>query len=124
MDLFDHLREQGKLTGFLIQKFIEEYGDLFYKALEFIQLDGPKVTKTVFLPSFLEIWTVQGAEKKYLVYPTLFCECQSFQINSIYRKKQFGFCKHLLALKIALSLNKYNEENYPDSNYKKWIKNL
>ena len=124
MDIFSRLKNEGKLTATLIQEFEEEYGKIFYKALEFLQKEGPKVRQNTFSPSKSEIWTVQGAKRKYIIYPDLFCQCQSFLLNSIYRKKSFHFCKHLLAQKIAVALHQYESEEYLDSHFLSWSKHL
>ena len=124
MDIFSRLKNEGKLTATLIQDFEEEYGKLFFKALEFLQKKGPKVKKHLFFPSNLEMWTVQGAKRKYIIYPGLFCQCQSFLLNSIYRNRSFHFCKHLLAHKIAVALNQFENENWTDSKFLLWSKSL
>ncbi|WP_371801931.1 hypothetical protein [Candidatus Lokiarchaeum ossiferum] len=124
MDIFSRLMKEGKLTASLIKEFEEEYGKLFYKALEFLQKSGPKIKKHTFFPSNLEMWTVQGAKRKYVIYPDIFCQCQSFLLTSIYRKKHFHFCKHLLAYKIALALNQFEIEDLLDSDFFIWSKVL
>ena len=54
--IFSLLEKTGKLTGPLIQQFRDNYGDLFFKALEYIQVDTHKVVKNIFQPSELIIW--------------------------------------------------------------------
>ena len=55
MDLFKKLTNEKKFSAQLIILFEKEYGGLFYKSLEFIQKDGPKVKKNIFLPSNISI---------------------------------------------------------------------
>jgi len=122
MDLFEKLSFEKKFSVQLIHLFEKEYGGLFYKSLEFIQKDGPKVKKNTFLPSNLEIWSVQGAKKTYLVYPKIYCQCQDFLLNSIYRQKKYQMCKHLFAQKLSESLNQYIELKFKDKEFKDWKK--
>lgn len=122
MDLFKKLTNEKKLSAQLIHLFEKEYGDLFYKSLEFIQKDGPKVKKIIFLPSNLKIWSVEGAKKTYLVYPKIYCQCQDFLLNSIYRQKKYQMCKHLFAQKLSESLKQYIELKFKDKEFKEWKK--
>ena len=122
MDLFEKLTNEKKFSAQLIHLFEKEYGSLFYKSLEFIQKDGPKVKKNIFLPSNLKIWSVEGAKKTYLVYPKIYCQCQDFLLNSIYRQKKYQMCKHLFAQKLSESLKQYIELKFKDKEYKEWKK--
>ncbi len=122
MDLFKKLTNEKKFSAQLIHLFEKEYGGLFYKSLEFIQKDGPKVNKSTFLPSNLKIWSVEGAKKTYLVYPSIYCQCQDFLLNSIYRQKKYQMCKHLFAQKLSESLNQFIELKFEDKEFKEWKK--
>jgi len=124
MDLFERLAKERKLSAQLIHLFEKEYGNLFYKSLEFIQKAGPKVYKVSFSPSNLDLWTVQGAKRTYLVYPNIFCQCQDFLLNSIYRRHKFYMCKHLFAQKLADSLDQYITLNLKDKNFGDWKKQI
>src|SRR5271157_2771444 len=103
--LFEKLRREKKLTATLIDEFQERYKDLFFKAIEYIHSDNCKVVKNIFIPSNTVVWTVQGLDQNYIVYPDLYCQCQSFLMDAIYRNRKFKVCKHLLAQKIAEILN-------------------
>ena len=122
MDLFKKLTNEKKFSAQLIHLFEDEYGGLFYKSLEFIQKDGPKVKKNNFLPSNLKIWSVEGAKKTYLVFPNIYCQCQDFLLNSIYRQKKYQMCKHLFAQKLAESLDQFIELKFEDKEFKEWKK--
>lgn len=124
MDLFEKLSQEKKFSVQLIHLFEKEYGDLFYRSLEFIQKDGPKVKKNSFSPSNLKIWSVEGAKKTYLVYPKIYCQCQDFLLNSIYRQKKFKMCKHLLAQKLSESLNQFGDLKFKDKEFKEWKNNF
>ena len=122
--IFSLLEKTGKLTGPLIQQFRDNYGDLFFKALEYIQVDTHKVVKNIFQPSELIIWSVQGVEQTYVVYPEIYCQCQSFQMDAIYRNRKFKMCKHLLAQKLAESLNLFEIIERKDSTFKEFSKQI
>jgi predicted nucleic acid-binding Zn finger protein len=92
--------------------------------LEYLQADNRKVHKNLFLPSNLILWTVEGQEQTYILYPEIYCQCQNFIMDSIYRAHKFKFCKHHLAQKIAEILNLYQNNQFSDSEYKAFIKNL
>ncbi|MHA1795951.1 MAG: hypothetical protein ACTSUK_07560, partial [Promethearchaeota archaeon] len=69
MDLFDELRKEGKLTGSLVVKFQQKYGDLFYRSLELLQNNAVSIHKNIFFPSQLVVWSIQGHSGYYLIYP-------------------------------------------------------
>jgi predicted nucleic acid-binding Zn finger protein len=122
--LFEKLNQEKMLNGPLMREFEDLYGDLFFKALEYIQSDKKKVVKHVFSPSNLILWTIQGTEKPYIIYPDLFCQCQAFLLESIYRNHKFKMCKHLLAQCLAEALNLYEIDNEKDNSYKEFLKTL
>ena len=123
-ELFLELQNKGKLDGDLFRRFASTFGDVFYKALEFLQKNGPKIYKNLFYPSGLEIWTIQGKKHQYLVYPETACQCHYFTIQIVYKTKKFGYCKHLLAQKIAYILGMYQEIPYQDINWEDWFENF
>ena len=124
MEIFADLRREQKFTLNLIEKFEREYGKTFFKALEKIEKDDQKIQKLRFIPSDLTLWIIQGEKQEYIIYPDLFCDCKSFLMNVIYRKKTYFPCKHLLAQKIAESLNKFQEKIYPDQEFSHIVENL
>ena len=101
MDVFDQLTQKKKFTGPLIQAFVKEFGDSFYKALEKLESKNLLVHKYCFFPSNYTLWVVQGEKHPYIVYPNLYCECKAFLMTAMYRKKKYTPCKHLLAQRIA-----------------------
>lgn len=123
IELFDMLRKEKKFNQKLIEGFQSYFGETFFKALEYVQIDGKKIKKNVFQPSDLIIWTIQGTEKTYRIYPEIYCQCQNFLLESVYRSKHFIMCKHLLAQKLSEILNLFETKSFSDSEYKKFIKN-
>ncbi|MHA1646986.1 MAG: hypothetical protein ACTSVU_05600 [Promethearchaeota archaeon] len=123
-DLFTILKRKKKISANLIRQFQDRYGKIFFRALDFLQNEGAKVTKYEFQPSGYVLWTIAGSESEYLLYPDEYCQCQNFLINSIYRKRVFYPCKHLLAQKLAEALDQYKIEKKKDKEYKDLIKRL
>lgn len=123
IELFDMLKKEKKINVQLIEGFQSYYGETFFKALEYIQIDEKKIKKNVFQPSNLIVWTIQGMDKTYRIYPGIYCQCQAFLLESIYRSKRFIMCKHLLAQKISEILNLFEMNMFSDIEYKKFIKN-
>jgi predicted nucleic acid-binding Zn finger protein len=120
-EIFDQLRMEKKFTADLIKNFEKQYGKMFFKALE--KIKEKNVFKNVFSPSKLTIWTVIGKNGPYLVYPELYCQCKSFILDTIYRKKSYYPCKHLLAQKIAETVNQFKTEKFSDDNWKIFLTN-
>lgn len=116
-DLFDQLAEQGKFTAPLIHAFSEQYGKTFFKALEKLESAALKVEKLIFQPSQFTIWSVQGKNHPYLLYPGLYCQCKAFTMTTVYRQKKYTPCKHLLAQKIGYILGQYTTYTYSDREF-------
>jgi predicted nucleic acid-binding Zn finger protein len=121
-DPFELLADQGKITAPIMQQFTAQFGETFFKALEYLQVEGRRVKKTIFQPSQTVIWTVEGKDHHYLVFPGHYCQCPAFILEAVYRNKQFTFCKHLLAQKLADILKQYEEDCVFDKDWKNWKK--
>jgi len=124
MDVYEKLKNSKKFNASIVEEFIDIYGDKFINTLDFLQKEGRKIYKNIFFPSELIIWTAEGVENEYLLFPNIFCGCQAFILESIYRKKKFIPCKHLLAQKISLILDQLNIREYKDINFLNWINDL
>ena len=111
MDLFEELAQTGKISSSLLSKFDSQYGEIFFKALEYLQIEGKKVYKHIFSPSKLVVWSVEGKEDMYLVYPGQFCQCTAFQMDAIYKKRVFTISKSDL---LDDELKHAMEEDLPD----------
>ncbi|MHA1520545.1 MAG: hypothetical protein ACTSVZ_10905 [Promethearchaeota archaeon] len=125
VSLFDELQREKKFSAPLIQKFQQEYGEIFFRSLNFLQNKGTKIKKTTFKPSNLVMWTIEGSSGTYLVHPGISCQCHNFVIDIIYRKQKFTYCKHLFAQKLAVCVGgHYQDEEKKDSEYLDWMKKL
>lgn len=123
-DIFKRLELSKKLTAALINEFQETFGESFFKSLEYIQGETQKLKMHHFKPSNLILWTVVGKDSSYILYENLWCSCQNFLIDSIYRAKKFKMCKHLLAQRIGSILSLYDTEIHKDTDYTEFCKNL
>ena len=124
MNIFDEIKNTKKISADIIQKGTDIYDKLFLRALEFLKKHGPKITQHIFKPSNMTVWTVEGSQNEYLIYPLLFCQCQAFTIGTIYREKKFKPCKHLLAQQLAFALGKYSKSEHKDNEWKKFRSDL
>ena len=122
MDSFSELTRSGKFTAALINQFQAQFGELFFKALEYLQVEGKKVFKHKFTPSDLILWSVEGTDDSYFIFPDVYCQCTAFQIDTIYRKRSFSMCKHLLAQKLAECHNQFELQEHSDAEWKEWKK--
>ncbi len=122
MDLFGLLRRDQKFSANLIQEFQQLYGPMFFKSIELLENDGNRITKHRFLPSGLEVWVILGSGKEYILYPNLYCQCKSFTMETIYRKRTYFPCKHLLAQKFASILGRYDTETHKDREWSGFMK--
>jgi len=125
MDIFESLANEGRFNARLTQQFQIEYGENFLRALEYLQKDTKKIIKYIFSPSKREIWVVPSLDKEdilYIVFPGIYCQCTNFELDYIYRKKKFGYCKHLLAQRLISALNLFQTEIIKDEFWPKWKK--
>ncbi|MFP3985697.1 MAG: hypothetical protein ACLFU9_07030, partial [Candidatus Bathyarchaeia archaeon] len=83
------------------------------------------VKKYVFKPSSRIVWIVVGKERDYLIMPTAdFCTCNDFYFRVM--DKQIHLCYHLIAQKLAETLESYELYEEEDELYevlmKEWKK--
>jgi len=74
------------------------------------------VSKYTFIPSGRVVWTVKGKSGEYQVMTeTNFCSCDDFYFRVMGYKRQV--CYHMIAQKIANSLELYNKYELRDTDY-------
>ncbi|MCS7124254.1 MAG: hypothetical protein NZ932_02410 [Candidatus Bathyarchaeota archaeon] len=107
-------KEEGKLTGRNLTRLYEVFGQRFARAFE--ALKENRVKKYTFKPSGRVVWVVVGKERDYLIMPEAeFCTCDDFYFRVLDRKVHL--CYHLIAQKIANSLNWYEHIDGDDELY-------
>ena len=107
-------KAEDKLTGKNLTKLYESFGQRFTRAFE--ALTENRVKKYVFKPSGKIIWIVVGKERDYLIMPQAeFCTCDDFYFRVLDR--QVHLCYHLIAQKIATSLEWYETIDERDDLY-------
>ena len=116
-------KAEGKLTGKNLTKLYDVFGQRFVRAFE--ALKEGRVKKYVFKPSRRVIWIVVGKERDYLIMPEAeFCPCDDFYFRVL--DKKVHLCYHLIAQKIADTLEWYetieDEDKLYDSLMKEWKK--
>lgn len=63
---------------------------------------------------------IKEFRNEYLIYPKLYCSCQSYYNNVVIERSR-SFCKHMLAQVICESLNKFDERILEDNEFKELI---
>ena len=103
-------------TGKLIKeadlnKLSSAFGQRFAKAWETAK--DKRVKKYVFKPSNRIVWIVVGKERDYLIMPAVdFCTCDDFYFRVMDR--QIHLCYHLIAQKLAETLESYDSYEEED----------
>ena len=91
----------------------------FAKAWEAIE--GKRVKKYVFKPSNRVVWIVVGKGRDYLIMPAAdFCTCDDFYFRVMDR--QIHLCYHLIAQKLAQTLDSYDLYEEEDELYEALMK--
>jgi len=90
------------------------FGQRGFEAWQLVK--DKRVKKYVFLPSGRVQWIVVGDGKDYLIYDVVgYCHCVDFY-QAVMRGEAFA-CKHLVAWRLAVSLNLFETILEGDENY-------
>jgi len=107
-------KAKGQVTGNHLTQLSEAFGSRFTKAWETIKEE--RVKKYVFRPSGRIVWIVVGREREYLVMPAAdFCPCDDFYFRVM--DKEVHLCYHLIAQKMAETLEWYDKIEEDDDLY-------
>jgi predicted nucleic acid-binding Zn finger protein len=94
------------------------FGQRGFKAWQLVK--DRRIKKYIFQPSGRVQWVVVGEGRDYLIYDAVgYCHCEDF-----YRAVMNGeakLCKHLIAWKIAITLNLYETVLESDENYNAFL---
>ncbi len=110
-------------TGQLVDKhkvvLYDIFGKRFKTALKALE-DGA-VKKYVFEPSLRTIWIVVGKERDYQIIPNVdYCSCDDFYFKVL--NGESTLCYHLIAQRLADSLNRYAFISESDELYEALMK--
>ena len=117
-DLFEEIKQKKIISGNLLIKGISLFGEKFEKAMLLVK--NQNVIKIIGVPSGRTLWKAIGERNDYLLYPLKYCQCINFNISM--SEQKISLCKHLIAQKIAESLNQIQIEEIPDDEIPKLIK--
>lgn len=97
------------------------FGQRFAKAWEAVE--SKRVKKYVFKPSNRAVWIVVGKHRDYLIMPAAdFCTCDDFYFRVM--ERQIHLCYHLIAQKLAETLESYDfyeeDDELCDALMKEW----
>jgi predicted nucleic acid-binding Zn finger protein len=120
----EDIRVRGKLSNRNRARLLAVFAKRFENAERIVQRGG--VRTFLFLPSERVIWSVEGRKSEYQVIPdSNYCSCDDYYFRVVDREKQL--CYHLIAQKLAESLQKFQTEELIDSQYstitRKWSAN-
>jgi len=95
------------------------HGSRFSRAWETVKED--RVKKYVFRPSGRVVWVVVGRDRDYLIYHVVgYCSCDDFYFSVIDGK--VPFCHHLIAMKLAEVLGRFEVVEQEDELYSSHLK--
>ena len=118
IELFEEIKQNKIISGDLLIKGMTLFGEKFEKAIFLVK--NQNVIKIIGSPSGRIVWKVIGDRNDYIIYPLKYCQCVNFNISM--NDKKVSLCKHLIAQKIAESLNQFRIEEIPDDEIPKIIK--
>ena len=114
IDLLKKIEQTKSFTENDLKTLHTLFEDRFWKSLELAILSCVK--KYTFSPSNRIVWIVSTDNKDYLTYDDFFCNCNDFYLN-IVKRRNFRYCKHILAKQISISLNNYETIEIEDDRY-------
>ncbi len=110
----DEAATEKKIEDAGLVRLSAAFGQRFVKAWE--ALENKRVKKYIFKPSNHVVWIVVGKERDYLIMPAAdFCTCDDFYFRVM--DKQAHLCYHLIAQKLANTLEKYELYEEDDELY-------
>jgi len=108
------LKSRHELSADLKKTLQIAFGDRFANGWEVAT--SRKVRRYEFEPSGRILWVVQGRKGEYQVMPDIpFCYCDDYYFRVMDKKR--GLCYHIIAQKIAETLNKFETVSKKDSQY-------
>jgi len=105
---------EKKINDVDLDSLSTTFGQRFMKAWEAVK--DKRVKKYIFKPSNRVVWIVVGRGRDYLIMPAAdFCTCNDFYFRVM--DKQIHLCYHLVAQKLAESLQNYDLYEEEDELY-------
>lgn len=113
-DVYETIKKKKRMTEEECKKLFCVFNDRFDNALKTMKEE--RVRKYVFHPSKRVVWSVIGKEQEYQILPLAnFCMCNDFYFRVV--DQQTFLCYHLIAQKLAETLNKYVRIDKGDQEY-------
>jgi predicted nucleic acid-binding Zn finger protein len=107
-------KKKNKVINSHINQLSQAFGSRFTKAWNAV--NEKTVKKYIFSPSGRIVWIVVGREREYQIIPTAgFCSCDDFYFRVMDREAKI--CYHLIAQKMAESLEEYDKIEEEDRLY-------
>ncbi|UCH31478.1 MAG: hypothetical protein JSV05_08285 [Candidatus Bathyarchaeota archaeon] len=97
-----------------LKKLSNIFGQRFTRAWKAVE--GKRVKRYLFKPSYRVVWIVVGKRRDYLIMPAAdFCDCDDFYFRVM--DNQIHMCYHLIAQKLAETLGEYDRYEEDDELY-------
>ncbi len=115
--------KEKKISNTDLEKLSVGFGQRFARAWKAVE--EKNVKKYMFKPSNRIVWIVVGKQRDYLIMPAAdFCTCDDFYFRVM--DKQAHLCYHLIAQKLAETLERYgtfeDDDEIYDALMKEWKK--
>lgn len=112
-----NIEKEGRAAGVHLTQLSVAFGPRFTRAWDAVK-DG-RIKKYVFNPSGRTVWIVVGKDREYLVMPAAdFCSCEDFY----FQFDKGHLCYHIIAQKLAETLNRFDLIEDNDDFYEILIK--
>jgi predicted nucleic acid-binding Zn finger protein len=108
------LTSEGELSESLKDALLKTFGERFTNGWKLA--NTRKVRRYEFKPSGRVVWVVQGRKGQYQVIPDVpFCYCDDYYFRVMEKKR--GLCYHIIAQRVAESLDQFVQISKKDSQY-------
>ena len=123
--LRDSYEKEGKISDDLLESLYFYYKSPLLEALNLIDIHGISncLTKYSLEDNSRFLYQVSGSKgTNYYLFPEIsFCLCSSFKYN-VLNKLDILYCKHIIAAKLCLSLNKLQTKTIGEKELAELIK--
>lgn len=107
----DIIRSEGEIAKVYWERLRSLFGERFDKAWRLVE--ERRIKRYIFNPSGRVAWVAVGRDGEYQILPLAgYCGCSDFYYRVV--DGETGLCYHLIAQRLAESLNSYEEINEGD----------
>ena len=123
-DLLFQVFRKAKKKQVIDEEFISFLETIFPgRSTNVIDVLKRGIIKYIYKPSDRVVWVAKGENQEHLIFPKLYCSCQDFYKNVVI-KRNYNFCKHILAQIISEALNKFKTVTLEDNKFMELVREL